>query len=125
MARKARAKLPTAKPDEAPPAPEDDSPAKDKPSTIENWAEQPDSDIYEEVLKFYPLIQKAYENRDEADQAIEEYWHIFNAEPDDNQMYAGNSKCYIPAVRDALGARTKRALKQLLRRLRSTGATAK
>lgn len=91
-----------------PPATVDDSPPK-----IKNWADDVTSDIYQECLKFYPTIQKAFENRSEADDACKEYWNIFNAEPDDNQVYQGNSSCYVPVVRDAINARAKRALKQL------------
>ena len=78
-----------------------------------NWAEKPDSEIYKKCADMYPALRTAYKNRDEADDSIEEYWHIYNADPDDNQMYAGNSKCYVPVVRDAIGARAKRTLKQL------------
>jgi hypothetical protein len=79
---------------------------------IENWADRPDSDIYTKCLKFYPLIVKSYENAEEADEGCKEYWNIYNAQFDDNQMYQGNSKCYVPVVRDAINARAKRALKQ-------------
>ncbi len=93
---------------------EDKKPADKKDDDLpENWASQPESDIYEKAEKWYPKIRKAYENREEADEGITEYWAIFNAEPDDNQVYQGNSKCYIPVVRDAVAARTKRALRQL------------
>ena len=78
-----------------------------------NWADKPDSAAYEAAEKLYPLIVKAFENKDEQIQAIEEYWNIYQATPDDNQQYAGNSSGYIPAVRDALNARAKRVLKQL------------
>ena len=80
---------------------------------IENWAEKTESDIYKECLKFYPKVKKAYANRKEADDAIDEYWKIYNAEADDNQVYQGNSSCYVPVVRDAINARARRALKQL------------
>lgn len=80
---------------------------------VENWAGDTDSDVYEKAEKMYPEILKAYENRREADEAIAEYWSIYNADPDGNQMYQGNSKCYVPVVRDAINARAKRALKQL------------
>lgn len=79
---------------------------------VENWADDMDSDVYKKCLKFYPVISNAYKNREEIDEAIDEYWKIYNAECDDNQMYQGNSKCYIPAVRDAINARAKRSLKQ-------------
>ena len=88
---------------------------KDDPSgkkEIKNWANDPESDIYKEAVKFYPLVEKAYKNREELDGDIGEYWNIYNAIPDQNQMYQGNSKCYVPVVRDSINARTKRALKQ-------------
>ena len=84
----------------------------DEKEAIENWASDPDSDIYEQCSKFYDPIKKAYKNRIGADDKIEEYWKIYNAEPDDNQGYQGNSDCYVPVVRDAINARTRRALKQ-------------
>ena len=83
-----------------------------KPREIENWANQPDSEIYKQCEGFYATVAKAYKNREEADEGIEEYWNIYNSQPDDNQTYQGNSKCYIPVVRDGINARAKRALKQ-------------
>lgn len=79
---------------------------------IENWAEDRESDIYIQCEKFYDQIQKAYKNKEEADEGIDEYWNIYNATSDDNQTYQGNGHSYIPAVRNAVNARTKRALKQ-------------
>ena len=90
-----------------------EEPVEDKKPKVENWAGKPDSEVYEKCEGMYPLLLKGYENRQEADEAIEEYWNIFNASPDDNQIYVGNSKCYLPVVRDAIVARSKRALKQL------------
>ena len=81
---------------------------------IVNYASRKTSAIYEKAVKFYPQIVKAYENKDEeANKNIGEYWNIYNATPDDNQTYQGNSKCYVPVVRDAINARAKRSLKQL------------
>lgn len=79
----------------------------------ENWADKPDSKAYESALKLYDKIQKCYDNKQDASDSIEEYWNIFNAKPDSNQQYSGNSQCYIPAVRDAIKARMKRTLAQL------------
>lgn len=80
---------------------------------IENWADQPDSDAYTEAAKLYPKIAKCFENKQEQCDRIEEYWNIFNAQPDENQQYSGNSQCYVPAVRNAIKARVKRTLAQL------------
>jgi hypothetical protein len=78
-----------------------------------NWADRPDSEPYQEALKLYKLVQKAYDNQEEQADRAAEYWNIYNAIPDDNQQYSGNSQGYIPAVRDAINARAKRVLKQL------------
>lgn len=79
---------------------------------IENWAGKVDSDEYEQCEKFFKQIQTAFKNRIEADDSIEEAWNIYNTTPDGNQVYQGNSDCYVPVVRDAINARAKRALKQ-------------
>ncbi|QVN19863.1 hypothetical protein JYG32_03175 [Burkholderia pyrrocinia] len=80
---------------------------------IENWADQPDSDAYTEAAKLYPKIAKCYQNKQEQMDRCEEYWSIYNAQPDENQQYSGNSQCYIPAVRNAVNARVKRTIAQL------------
>lgn len=80
---------------------------------LPNWADKPDSEAYIEAAKMYETIVKAYQNQEDRADSTEEYWAIFNAQPDDNQQYSGNSQCYIPAVRDALNARAKRTVKQL------------
>jgi hypothetical protein len=79
---------------------------------VENFAE-PGTDIYEDALDLYAGVQRAYDNKQEQTDKIEEYWNIYQAKPDANQQYSGNSQCYVPAVRDCINARTRRALKQL------------
>ena len=80
---------------------------------LENWAEDIGSDAYAEAMKLYPKIQKSFENKQQQSDWVEEYWNIYNARPDENQQYTGNSQCYIPAVRDAINARCKRTLATL------------
>lgn len=80
---------------------------------VENWADKPDSEAYIDAAKLYPKIARCYTNKQEQMDRCEEYWAIFNAQPDENQQYSGNSQCYIPAVRNAIKARTKRTLAQL------------
>src|SRR5579864_7542574 len=77
---------------------------------IENWAEDQGSDAYLDAAKLYPKIQKCYENKQQQSDWGEEYWNIYNARPDENAQYTGNSQCYIPAVRDSINARCKRTL---------------
>jgi hypothetical protein len=115
MARKSKKTESEPKPPEAekPEAVEaaDDSDTPGSDDKVENFVD--DEDLRETCEKMYETIVKAYKNREGADDDIAEYWSIFNAQPDDNQMYVGNSKCYLPVVRDAISARAKRALKQL------------
>lgn len=80
---------------------------------LENWADKPESKAYEEAAKLYRTIVKAYENQEDRADNIGEFWNIYNALPDENQQYTGNTQCYVPAVRDALNARAKRTVKQL------------
>ena len=78
---------------------------------VENFAD--DTDIQQAAAKLGEKIQKCYDNKQEQTDNCEEYWNIYNACPDENAQYAGNSQCYVPAVRDALNARAKRTLAQL------------
>lgn len=80
---------------------------------LENWASKPSSSVYEKCSDYYPIIEKAFENRVEADELIADYWDIYNATVSDKQTYQGASECYVPVVRDALVARCKRGLRQL------------
>ena len=80
---------------------------------VANFADDEGSDLYKEALGLYSAIQAAFEGKHEQSDWIEEYWNIYQCKEDTNQQYTGNSRCYIPAVRDAINARAKRALKQL------------
>jgi len=80
---------------------------------VENWADKPESPAYEAADKLYAKIQKCYDNQQTRSDNIEEAWNIYNAQPDENATYQGNSQCYIPAVRDSINARVKRTLAQL------------
>ena len=80
---------------------------------VENFAGDEGSDLYQEALKLYPAVQKAYDGKQEQSDNIEEYWNIYQAKADANQAYSGNSQAYVPAVRDCVNARVKRRLKQL------------
>ena len=80
---------------------------------VENYADDQTSEIYKEAADLYPKIQRAYENKSEQDDKITENWNIYQCKPDANQQYTGNSQCYVPAVRDCINARSKRALAQL------------
>ncbi len=80
---------------------------------LENWADQPDSEAFEAAAKICEKIDKCFSNKDGQDAKVEGYWNIFNAIPDENRQYEGNSTAYIPEVRTCIQARVKRSLKQL------------
>jgi len=82
-------------------------------SPLENWADDETSAAYEAAKKFYKIIVAGYRNQEDRGDEIEAAWNIYNCIPDMNQGYAGNSTCYVPAVRDAINARAKRIVKQL------------
>jgi hypothetical protein len=66
--------------------------------------------------KLYPKIVKSYQNKEDQEDRIEEYWNCMTCTTDTNQSYVGMSMDYIPAVRDCINARAKRAVKQLFPR---------
>jgi hypothetical protein len=80
---------------------------------LKNWADDEESEAYKSAVKLYDKIVKCYENKQEQSDRCEEYWNIFNAQLDENQQYVGNTQAYVPAVRDAVMKRVKRATKQL------------
>lgn len=80
---------------------------------VENFASDQESETYKEAAALYQPIQRAFENKQEQADRIDEYWSIFQCKPDSNAQYSGNSQCYVPAVRDCINARTKRTLAQL------------
>lgn len=80
---------------------------------LRNWANEPESQAFKDAAKLYEKIQKCFDNKQEQGDRCEEYWHIFNAELDENQQYMGNSQTYVPAVRDAIKKKIKRTLRQL------------
>jgi hypothetical protein len=79
----------------------------------ENFAGDKESEAYKTAEKLYDRLKKQYDNQQERADDIAEFWNIYNAIPDTNQQYSGNSQCYVPAVRDCVNARAKRTLKQL------------
>ncbi|MHB9838505.1 hypothetical protein Q8F57_027125 [Paraburkholderia terrae] len=112
----ARTKTPKKKKDDKPAVETLDSRAIDAEKSgdeLENWADKPDSEAYVQAAKLYEKIAKCFQNKQEQIDQIQEYWSIYNAQPDENQQYSGNSQCYIPAVRNAVNARMKRTLAQL------------
>jgi hypothetical protein len=72
-----------------------------------------DADALEESGRWYNRITQAFENKEDQNRDIEEAWNIYNCFLDENQQYKGNTQAYVPVVRDAIDARTRRKVAQL------------
>lgn len=80
---------------------------------VKNWADKRESAAWMAASKLYPKIVKSFQNKEDQEDRIEELWNIYTCTTDTNQAYVGMSMDYIPACRDCVNARSKRAVKQL------------
>lgn len=64
--------------------------------------------VREDAEEIYRDVVDGYEAKREREDAIKRYWSIYNCELTEEQAYTGNSKIYVPVVRDAVEARTIR-----------------
>ncbi len=66
------------------------------------------SAVMEQVRDIYKDVVDGFMARDDRDREVERYADIYNTKLTDQQAYAGKSKVFVPAVRDAIEARTLR-----------------
>ena len=66
------------------------------------------SAVMEQVRDIYKDVVDGFMAREDRDREIERYADIYNTKLTDQQAYAGKSKVFVPAVRDAIEARTLR-----------------
>lgn len=64
--------------------------------------------VMEQVRGIYKDVVDGFMAREDRDREIERYADIYNTKLTDQQAYAGKSKVFVPAVRDAIEARTLR-----------------
>ena len=69
--------------------------------------------VQKQLAKLYPIVEKAFEDKKEQSELIEECWDMYNCVLNANQQYNGKSQVYIPAVRDAMAARETRFINVL------------
>lgn len=69
--------------------------------------------VEEQLAKIYPTIEKAYEDKLEQSQIIEDCWDIYNCELSPNQKFSGEHEVFIPIVRDAMNSRKTRFVNTL------------
>jgi hypothetical protein len=64
--------------------------------------------VKEQLADIYSQVVKAFEDKKEQADTIEECWDVYNCKVTSHQMYSGNSQVYVPLVRDAVNARETR-----------------
>jgi hypothetical protein len=60
------------------------------------------------LADLYSVVIKAFEDKKEQNDTIEECWDVYNCKVTSHQMYSGNTQVYVPLVRDAVSARETR-----------------
>jgi len=70
-------------------------------------------DIRDQVFKLHAKVNKAFENQNSRTNDALDNWEAFRLKLGDRQFYNGNSRVYIPFVRDAVDARQTRFSNQL------------
>jgi hypothetical protein len=72
------------------------------------------SRVGEDVLeKLYVKVEKGFEEQRDRSDDILDNWGLYNCKLDDRQFYAGNTKIFIPFIRDAVNARVTRFSNQI------------
>lgn len=69
--------------------------------------------IQKQLGDVYAAVEKGFEDKIQQNRNIDEGWDIYHCELNENQCYTGNSKVYIPIVRDAMTARETRFVNML------------
>lgn len=69
--------------------------------------------LKDDLLKLYDDVEKGYSDQRNRVDDILDNWDIYNCRLGDKQFYAGNSKIFLPFVKDAIDARVTRFGNQL------------
>ncbi|MCK9589497.1 MAG: hypothetical protein M0Q93_09075 [Terrimicrobiaceae bacterium] len=69
--------------------------------------------VREKLTALYTEIQTGYQEQDTRAADIRDFWDIYNCELSDRQFYSGNSQIFVPAVYNAVNARSTRFSNQI------------
>lgn len=69
--------------------------------------------VKEHLLKMFRDIEQAFVEQHERSDSILDYWEAFNCKLGGRQFYDGNSKIFVPIIRDAIKARKTRFVNQI------------
>ncbi len=70
------------------------------------WRE--DEKVQKHLSETYASVVSGYDDKSEQTQVIERAWDIYNCQLNENQMYDGDSKVFLPIAHDAIEARVTR-----------------
>lgn len=69
--------------------------------------------VQKQLSDIYAAVEKGFEDKREQNATIDECWDIYHCKLNENQTYSGNSKVYVPIVKDAMTARETRFINML------------
>ncbi len=99
------------------PAEEESSDDKEKTSRADFENRKKDYSEYkfmqEQLEDLYPQVEKGFADKTSQNDTIDECWSAYHCELNDHQGYVGNSRVYVPIIRDALVARETRFINML------------
>lgn len=72
-----------------------------------------DEEIEKECLLLYDQVAKGFSDQWERANSILDYWDIYNCELGPKQFYSGNSRIFVPIIKDAIDARKTRFTNQI------------
>lgn len=88
---------------------EDDSKEEEIPVCEDRKKEWKDDEKVKTALAdIYSSVMSGFDDKADQNQMIERAWDIFNCQLNENQMYEGDSKAYLPITHDAIEARVTR-----------------
>lgn len=70
-------------------------------------------DLKEELAELYNDVEKGFQDQRNRCDDIQDNWDLYNCKLTERQYYAGNTKIFVPFVRDAVDARVTRFANQL------------
>ena len=69
--------------------------------------------VRDQLIDIFKDVEKGFEDQYERSNYIMDYWDIYNTDLGSKQFYSGNSKIFVPIVRNAVGARKTRFTNQI------------
>ena len=72
-----------------------------------------DKSILDAALKLYQTVQNGFEDQSHRSDDIMDWWEIYQCKLGPRQFYAGNSRIFVPIVKNAISARKTRFVNQI------------